>query len=352
MSEPVVSVVMAAYNGAALIGETLDSLWAQTFGDFEVVVVDDCSTDDTRELLAAIREPRLRVLHAEANGGPVRTRNHAARAARGRYLAGLDQDDICLPHRFARQVAFLDVNPAIVLVGATADILEAGAISRSAKAPVTTPRLVEWLLLIENPIVWSTTMTRRAALPAGEFTRPDYLYAEDFDLYHRLSAVGGIARIDEALLRYRKHGGGVSQRYADTMHANATRVLAERYAREGIDRPDDSAGLVVRHLMQGLPAPDAATLARIGALVAALQAKFLATHTVSEDDLRRIRWETALRWGKIVRTALKAGTVSLAGAMRARVDHLGLGYTGIDELMTAGLRGGMKAARGAISGRA
>lgn len=342
---PAVSVVMAAYNGAALIEETLDSLWAQSFGDFEVVVVDDCSTDDTRDVLAAIREPRLRVFHAEANGGPVRTRNHAVRMARGRYLAGLDQDDICLPHRFARQVAFLDAHPDVALVGATADILEDGTVTPSAKAAVTTPRLVDWLLLIENPIVWSTTMIRRAALPTGEFTRPDYLYAEDFDLYHRLSAVGGIARIDQPLLLYRKHGGGVSQRYAETMHANATRVLAERYAREGIDRPGDSAGLIVRHLMQGLAVPDAATLARLGALLASLQAHFLGRHAVGEDDLRQIRWETALRWGKVVRTALKAGTVSLTGAMRARVDHLGLGYTGIDELLTAGLRGRIKAAR-------
>lgn len=345
MSDPVVSVVMAAYNGAALIEETLDSLWAQRFGDFEAVVVDDCSTDHTREVLAAIREPRLRVFHAEANGGPVRTRNHAARAARGRYLAGLDQDDICLPQRFARQVAYLDAHPEIALVGATADILEAGAVTPSGKAPVTTPHLIAWLLLIENPIVWSTTMARRAALPAGDFTRPDYLYAEDFDLYHRLSAIGGIGRIDEPLLLYRKHGGGASQRYADMMHANATRVLSERYAREGIDRPEDNAALVVRHLMQGLPAPDAATLARLGALLALLQAQFLATRVVDDDDLRRIRWETALRWGKVVRTALKAGTVSVAGAIRARVDHLGLGYTGIDELLTAGLRGGIRARR-------
>ncbi|MBN8806625.1 MAG: glycosyltransferase [Sphingomonas sp.] len=337
---------MAAYNGAALTGETLDSLWAQSFADFEIVVVDDCSTDDTREVLAAVRDPRLRVIHADENGGPVRSRNRAVTEARGRYLAGLDQDDICLPHRFARQVAYLDAHPDIALVGASANILEDGAVSAHAKAAVTTPRLIEWLLLIENPLVWSTAMIRRAALPAGEFTRPDYRYAEDFDLYHRLARHGGIARIDEPLLLYRRHGGGASQRYTETMQANATRVLAERYTDEGVALPDAKARLIVRHLMEGEAVPDAATLAEIGALLTGLQAHFLATRPIDDENLRLIRWETALRWGKMVRTALKAGTVSIGQAAGIRPDHLGLGYTRLDELLMAGLRGSAKAKRG------
>lgn len=344
MSAPVVSVVMAAYNGDALIGETLESLWAQSFGDFEVVVVDDCSTDTTRELLAACRDPRLRTIHADRNGGPVRSRNRAVAAARGRYLAGLDQDDICLPDRFARQVAYLDAHPEIALVGASAEILEKRHVGPCVKAAVTTPRLVEWLLFIENPLVWSTVMVRRAALPAGDFTRPDYLYAEDFDLYHRVARSNGIARIDEPLLRYRRHGGGASQRYADTMQANAARVLAELYAAEGLADPAGAATLIVAHLMHGMPVPDRVTLERLGALLGALQAHFLASRAIDQDSLRLIRWETALRWGKVVRTALKAGTIGLAAAMRVRPDHLGMGYSSIDELLTARLRGGAKEA--------
>lgn len=341
---PAVSVVMAAYNGAALIGETLQSLWAQSFGDFEVIVVDDCSTDDTRAVLAACPDRRLRVIAADANGGPVRSRNRAAAAARGRYLAGLDQDDICLPDRLARQVAYLDAHPGIALVGADAGILEAGQISPSSKAAVTTPRLIDWLLLIENPLVWSTVMVRRDALPAGEFTRPDYLYAEDFDLYHRLARTAGIARIDHMLLYYRRHGGGASQRYAETMLANATRVLAERYAAEGVAEPAATARLVVTHLMQGQPVPDRATLEAVGTLLATLQAHFLASRVTDGEDLRLIRWETALAWGRVVRTALKAGTIGLAAAVSVRPDHLGLGYSSVDELLAARVRGGTRGA--------
>ena len=342
MTAPVVSVVMAAYNGADLIGATLDSLWAQTFADFEVIVVDDCSTDDTLDVLRACNDPRLLVIAAEQNVGPVRSRNRAFAAVRGRYIAGLDQDDICLPARFARQVAYLNAHPDVVLLGAAAAILEDGIVTSSIKSPVTTPRLIEWLLYIENPLVWSTVMVRRDAVPAGDFTRPDILYAEDFDLYHRMSRIGGIARLDDPLLLYRKHGSGASKRYADTMQASATRVLEESYAAVGVHDPQADARLIVEHLMRRTPVPDRAALERLGDLVGGLQAHFLASREVDEESLAMIRWETALRWGKVVRTALKAGTIGLATAMAIRPDHLGLGYSSLDELLGARLVGGAR----------
>jgi glycosyltransferase involved in cell wall biosynthesis len=344
-ANPTVSVVMAAYNGATLIGETLDSLWAQSFTDFEVIVVDDCSTDGTLDLLHACNDPRLRVIAAEQNVGPVRSRNRAFAEARGRYIAGLDQDDICLPGRFARQVAFLDAHPDIALVAASAAILENNAVTSSIKSPVTTPRLVEWLLWIENPLVWSTVMLRRDRMsPDSEFTRPDYLYAEDFDLYHRMSRQGGIARIDDPLLLYRKHGGGASQLYAVTMSTNAMRVLAESYAAEGFDDAEIGAKLIIEHLMRAVPVPDRETLERLGHTIGALQAHFIATREVDADSLRMIRWESALRWGRVVRTGLKAGTIGLMAAMAVRPDHLGLGYSSMEELVGSRLIGGARTA--------
>ena len=350
MNRPAISVVMAAYNGADLIGETLDSLWAQTFSDFEVIVVDDCSTDDTLDVLCACPDPRLQVIAATKNMGPVHSRNRAFAAARGRYVAGLDQDDICLPDRFARQVAYLDTHPDVVLLGTAAAVLEDGAVTSGIKSPVTTPLLVAWLLRIENPLVWSTVMVRRDAVPAGDFTRPDILYAEDFDLYHRMALIGGVARIDDPLLLYRKHGGGASKRYADTMQASATRVLAESYAAAGAEHPQADARMIVEFLMRGIPVPDRATLEQLGALIARLQSQFLATRAVDEDSLAMIRWETALRWGRVIRTALKAGTIGLAAAAAVRPDHLGLGYSSLDELLGARLVGGAR--RVAKRGRA
>lgn len=340
---PAVSVIMAAYNGAALIGETIASLKAQTFTDFEVVIVDDRSTDNTRNLLRAIDDPRFRVIESAVNQGPVRTRNLAVAEARGRYLAALDQDDLCAPTRLAEQVRWLDANPDAVLVASATDVLVDGAIRASTLPPVTTPALVDWMLWISNPLVWSSVMIRGdAARRLDPFTRPELLYAEDFDLYHRLRAFGRIARIDQPLLTYRSHSGGASQRFTETMLASASRVLAARYAAVFGAAAEDRARLVVAHVMQQTPVPDRPTLALLGETLTALQQAFVAQTAPSRDDRRLIRWETARLWARIGRAGLRSGRLSLADTVSVRPDHLGLGYAGPESLLASAAVGKLR----------
>ena len=333
-ASPTVSVVMAAYNGAALIGETLASLSVQTFGDLEVLVVDDRSTDDTREVVRAWPDPRVRLIELEQNGGPVRARNRGVAEARGRYIAGLDQDDLCLPTRFAAQVAWLDANPSMALLGTQVEWLQGGHVAPSRYPVHTTPALLAFLTGLENPLAWSSVMVRaEAARALDPFTRPELLYAEDFDLYHRIRKHGGIARLDEPLLLYRRHEGGASQRFTDTMERSAARVLAEAHAPVFGDEAPAVAELLVVHLMRGDPVLDRTTLIRLGAVLTRLQAAFLDRHPCDATDLRLIKWETARRWATIGRTGLRAGTLSLADVMAVRPDHLGLGHAGLDALL-------------------
>lgn len=342
-SPPVVSVVMAAYNGAALVRETLATLAAQTMADWEAIVVDDRSTDDTLAVLRAWPDPRVRVIAAAENRGPVHARNIAFAAARGRYVAGLDHDDLCRPERFARQVAYLDRHPRVVLVGSAAAALAGDRTSALPLAPVTTPALIEWLLRIENPLVWSSVMIRaEAARRLDPFTRPELLYAEDFDLYHRLAALGRIARLDEELTVYRQHGGGVSKRFVDAMRVSAARVLAEAYGPVLGAEAEGAAALVVRHVMAQVPVPDRATLGRLGAVLVTLQEDFLATRPVDAHDIALIRWETARRWARIGRAGLRTGALDLGDAMAVRPDHVGLGYAGPEQLIWSRLVGGAR----------
>lgn len=344
MSSPTVSVIMAAYNGAALIPETVASLQAQTLTDFEVIIVDDCSTDNTRDVLRDIEDPRFRVIEAEVNQGPVRTRNTAVGHAKGRYLAGLDQDDLCLPERFSKQVAYLDANPDTVLIGTGAAWLDDGIVTSAPRTAVSTPALIEWLLRIENPLVWSSVMVRASAA-SDPFTDPVRLYAEDFDLYQRMSRVGRIARLDEELVIYRRHAGGASQRYTETMTANAALVLADSYAPVFGEKSEDAAWLIVRHMMAHTPIPDRATLVALGEVLTTLQSDFLATHDVDTESLKMIRWETARRWGRAGRIALRNGTLTLADIVSARPDHLGMGYQGMEELVLSRLIGRARVAK-------
>lgn len=346
---PAVSVVMAAYNGAHLIEETLASLRDQTFGDFEVLVVDDCSTDDTRAVVRAWPDPRVRLIEAPVNGGPVRARNLAFAQARGRYIAGLDQDDICLPDRFATQVAYLDANPGTVLVAAAATVFEGPKERASQHAPNSTPALIRWLLHIKNPLVWSTTMTRASvARTLDPFTRPDCLYAEDFDLYHRLLAHGDVARIDRPLLRYRDHPGGASNRYRETMLANGGGVLARAWRPYLGDTADAVAAVLAPYVMAGEPCPDRATLVRLGATLSSLQSTYLGAVPHDAESRRLIKWVTARLWWRIVRHAVRSGTILLTDAVTVRPDHLGLGYAGLDDLMMSGMVGSARKIAGRL----
>lgn len=349
MTAPAITVIMAAYNGTALIGETLRSLAAQTFPDWEAVVVDDCSTDETLELLRGWPDRRVRALTSPRNAGPVAARNRAVAEARGRYLAALDQDDLAHPERFARQVGYLDGHPETVLVGTAALVLQDGETRPSSHAAVTTPGLVEWLLHIENPLVWSSTMMRAdVARRLDPFTRPERIYAEDFDLYHRLAPIGRVARLDEALTTYRQHAGGVSKIFADRMRDAATAVLAERYAPMLGDAATSAAGLIADHVMAQRPVPDRATLARLGATLVELQAEFLRTHVPTRDERKLIRWETARRWARIARAGLRTGSLRLGDAVSVRPDHLGLGHAGVEQLIWSRLIGGARVARRAL----
>ena len=348
---PIVSVVIPAYNGAALIGETLESLAAQTLTDFEAIVVDDCSADATRDLVRGWADPRVRLIENEVNGGPVRTRNRGVAEARGRYIAGLDQDDLCRPERLARQVAYLETHPTVALVGTQAEQLFEGRVSPMSYAPHTTPTLIAWLSWIENPLVWSTVMVRGSvARGLDPFTRPEILYAEDFDLYHRVGAHGAVARLDEPLLFYRQHAGGASKRFTETMRASAMRVLAERHRALLGESAEEIARLLVLHNMGRLPVPDRATLMTLGAAIATLQTAFVAEAKPDGESLKLIRWETARRWAAIGRAGLRAGTVSLRDVIAARPPHLGLGYAGGETLAGCGAIGAVRRWRGTVSG--
>ena len=199
---------------------------------------------------------------------------------------------------------------------------------------------------IGNPLAWSSCMIRaEAARRFDPFTDPDRRYAEDFDLYHRLSRVGEVALLDEELLLYRLHGDNVSIRYEANMTESAARVLADACAAPLGGDAAAAADLVARHLMARRPVPGRAVLAEVGAVLVRLQRAHFATHAVSRGDHKLIRWETARRWAGVVRASLRAGTITLADAVAVRPDHLGLGHAGIDELLWSRLIGAVRAKR-------
>jgi glycosyltransferase involved in cell wall biosynthesis len=310
---PIVSVVMAAYNGAAFIRETIDSVLAQTMPDFEIVVVDDRSRDDTLAVLGSIGDPRLRVIKAEHNGGPAVARSLAMAHAKGRFVAGLDQDDLCAPDRFARQLAYLDAHPEVALVATTIKMFEGKRERRDPYPDLVDPDEIDWTMWLLNPLAWSTTMMRgEAARALDPFERDALRFAEDFDLYVRIRAHGRIGRIPEPLVRYRLHPEGASHAYEEGMIGSAALVLAERYAPLFGADAMASAMLMSRHGAAGYPPPDAATLMRCGAIIGRL----LETHGDAAPDFART--SSASLWWRMARSGLRVGHFGLSDVLRSR----------------------------------
>src|ERR1039458_5312287 len=121
---PAVSVIMPVYNGEKFLRTAVDSVLWQTFEDWELVVVDDASTDSTPDILADYRDPRIRVLRNETNRKPAACANRGLAGASGRYIARLDADDVWLPDRLAVQLRYLEAHPEVTLVGSAAHLID------------------------------------------------------------------------------------------------------------------------------------------------------------------------------------------------------------------------------------
>tara|TARA_B100000678_G_C18192279_1_gene495893 strand:- start:456 stop:1517 length:1062 start_codon:yes stop_codon:yes gene_type:complete len=344
--DPTVSVIIPAYRAASLIAETLDSLTAQIFDDFEVIVVDDCSPDATLAVVRAYGDPRVRVVRPERNGGCVHARNLAFSLARGRYIAGLDHDDLCHPDRFARQVAFLDSYPDVVLVGTGSKLFENGEKRAHDRANGMSSDLIDWMMLTRNPLVWSSVMFRAdVARKLDPFERPDRHYLEDFDLYHRMRRYGRIAEIPDPLTLYRIVPGSMSQTGTQRMLNGATMLLAERHADllGLIDRRDTER--VVRHVMGRQPVPDAATLRRVFAMIEALHRAHLDRHDPSEEARAEIISDITQLWHRLTRAAVRSGTIPLRDALHAMPIGVPLQRERRRDLIVSGMIGAVRSAR-------
>ena len=214
-----VSVVIPAYNAAAFIRQTLDSVLGQSFADLEVIVVDDGSTDGTRDIVSAVGPPV--VLVAGPRRGVSAARNEGVRLSRGEYIAFMDHDDLWEPGKIRRQVQALDADPHAGLVFTQAWVMEGGRIKDVYPVlPEPTSFLAK---AYENLLHWcyipmSSVLARRACLPgldgSGPFD-PQLQLAEDWDLWLRIAPRHGLIFIPEPLTRYVITPGRVTERIAD-----------------------------------------------------------------------------------------------------------------------------------------
>lgn len=239
---PRVSVIMSTFNNATYLPLAMESIAQQTFRDFEWIVVDDGSTDDTAAVLARYADPRLRVVvHAERRG-LTRSLNEALALSRGTYVARMDGDDIALPERFARQVAFLDAHPAVGLVGTAFMYIDGQNAVHGTEPVFETDEAIRSRLLRHNCFGHGTIMARRSLLVAAGGYDETFTYAQDYDLWLRLAEKARVANLPDRLYCWRQNAGSVSNAHRAEQDAAAARARARAMQRGILPVPEPAGG--------------------------------------------------------------------------------------------------------------
>jgi glycosyltransferase involved in cell wall biosynthesis len=219
---PQISVLLPVRDGAAFLREALESVLAQTLRDFELLVVDDGSVDETPSILASVGDERVRVVRQERLG-LVSALNCAVAEARAPLLARMDADDVSLPERLERQLAYLSARPRVALVVVGVETL-------GGDSTIVLPdddAALRRRLLLRNPFAHGAVAVRAEAVARAGGYRADYGANEDYDLWRRIAREWELGAIPEVLYRYREHPGAVTRTRVDERVGSRERLRDE-----------------------------------------------------------------------------------------------------------------------------
>ncbi|MGC4031250.1 MAG: glycosyltransferase [Tepidisphaeraceae bacterium] len=242
---PAVSILMSVYNGQAYLAEAMESLLAQSFRDFELIVIDDGSTDRSPAILAKFAEKDARIRRiTQANAGLTVSLNRAAKLAKASLLAHMDPDDVAVPNRLEKQVAFLNANPQIILLGSQVVLTDPyGTPYQWPVHELSHDGIYDKLMKGEGwAVVHPAAMMRRDAFERIGGYDQRFRTSQDFDLWLRLAEIGRLANLPEPLLFYRQHLASANFAKAEQQKRLKVWILDEARRRLGLP-PVDPATL-------------------------------------------------------------------------------------------------------------
>jgi glycosyltransferase involved in cell wall biosynthesis len=227
---------MSVYNAGPFLRPAVESILAQTFGDFEFLIIDDGSTDGSREVLRdyAARDPRIR-LAVRPNTGLTPTLNEGLQQARGEFVARMDCDDVALPDRFEKQVAALRADPSLVCVGGYFELIDGkGRLLTRLRPPTGDETIQKLLLRGHTAICHPAAMMRRDAVTKVGGYDPYFKTTQDLDLWLRLGEVGRLGNVPEVVLKFRQHESSVSETKREEQRRFGREACERAWKRRGI----------------------------------------------------------------------------------------------------------------------
>ena len=251
------SVIVPVYNKAPFIRECFESIFSQSFADFELIAVDDKSTDNSLEVLHAMRDERLRIVPLEKNLGPAGAAQRAIDLAQGEYILRVDADDINLPDRFARQVAFMDANPNVGASGGHLQLF--GGETGLWKFPLGKDDC-RAELLFGNPVVQGASILRASLLRSKGLRFEDHWprIGEDWIFWARMAAHAEFGNLDHALIMYRR--GEQNSMHGQDHAVYRAVIVQEVFRMLGIPLTDEQCALHLVGLRSFQRPPDTRTL--------------------------------------------------------------------------------------------
>ena len=210
MKPPELSIIMPVYNSAKYVVEAVDSLLSQSYSNFELIIINDASTDGTAELLDNIQDERIRLLNNDKNMGIVYSRNRGLAVARGDFIAPFDGDDVASPEKFEKQIDFLNKNTSYALLGSWVKIIDdKGNLMKQKWRLHARPELIPSILLFRNYFVQSSVVIRRNAIPVGGY-KPISDVGEDYRMWIEVARKYPTWNFPDYLIKYRIHGSSIT----------------------------------------------------------------------------------------------------------------------------------------------
>lgn len=219
---PFISVILPVYNCEKFVSDAVQSVLNQTFSDFELLIIDDCSTDATVSIIQSFSDERINLIIKEKNSGYTDSLNYAISIAKGNYIARMDGDDVCLPTRFQKQIEAMESNEDVILCGTAIQIIDSDKI---LKHP-TNHDDIKVKLCFSNAFFHPSVMFRKEVFAQFQYDKK-FEPAEDYDLWTRLVFKGKVMNIDEVLLKYRVHQNQISN-YKNEVQMNAMAIAQLR----------------------------------------------------------------------------------------------------------------------------
>jgi glycosyltransferase involved in cell wall biosynthesis len=203
--KPLISVILPVYNCEKYINQCIDSILCQTYPNFELLIIDDCSTDNTVNLIQEYKDERIKLTIKEKNSGYTDSLNWAISIAKGEYIARMDGDDISMPTRFEEQLKIMEANPKIIVCGTNAKVINTQRVLLKAEFDQD----LKLALFDSNPFIHPSVMIKKSIFNK---TLYDKLMepAEDFDLWCKISTFGEFYNVQKTLLAYRIHSNNIS----------------------------------------------------------------------------------------------------------------------------------------------